>query len=487
MPEYLSPGVFIEEIPGQKPIQGVGTATGGFIGRAERGKIGKAELVTNWAQFVKKFGSFNPDYRLPYAVWQFFAEGGTRCFCVRAGGANSKIAKATVGGLEFTAASEGAWGNKIKVEVTAPENDTFSVRIYYDFDNNPQPVEVFEGLSADESHKEFVEERIDEISAFVEVHVPKKAKVAKEDGALADGDDGQEPAEADYIGDQAKQTGLHAFDRVDDVNILAIPDWQSGNLAKQAAGYCENRGDCFFIADPDENLTPDANGIIKYKSQCGTSAFGALYYPWLTIRDPLTGHEKRVPPSGAVAGIYSATDIKRGVHKAPAGVIDGAFNTVTKAWTVGKQPVGRGEQDSLNPLGINVIRTFPDTGPVIWGARTLAAKIDPEWRYVNVRRLMMFIEESIEEGTQWVVFEPNDRNLWGRVRRDIRAFLLLTWRSGALFGSTPDEAFFVKVDDENNPPESIDAGRLVIDVGVAPVKPAEFVIIRFTQITRSSQ
>ena len=185
-----------------------------------------------------------------------------------------------------------------------------------------------------------------------------------------------------------------------------------------------------------------------------------------------------MPPSGAVAGTYAYTDSARGVHKAPAGITEGYLDSVVGIERV----VTKGEHDVLNPIGVNVIRSLSQ-GICIWGARTLSA--DSEWQYVNVRRLFLYIEESIDEGTQWVVFEPNDPALWGKVKRNITAFLTRVWRDGALFGSTPEEAFFVKVDAENNPPEVRDVGQLIIEVGVAPVKPAEFVIIRISQKTLS--
>jgi phage tail sheath protein FI len=187
-----------------------------------------------------------------------------------------------------------------------------------------------------------------------------------------------------------------------------------------------------------------------------------------------------VPPSGAVAGTYSYTDVARGVHKAPAGIVEGYLNSAVGI----ERLVTKGEQELLNPVGVNVIRSFPGTGIVLWGARTLSS--DAQWKYVNVRRLLLFIEESIEQGIQCVVFEPNDLTLWARVRREISAFLSVVWQAGALFGATADQAFFVKVDEENNPPEVRDLGRLVIDVGVAPVKPAEFVIVRITQMTATA-
>jgi hypothetical protein len=187
-----------------------------------------------------------------------------------------------------------------------------------------------------------------------------------------------------------------------------------------------------------------------------------------------------MPPAGAVVGTYAATDVRSGVHKAPAGLTDGFLNTAIGIEKV----VTKGEHDVLNPQGVNVIRSFPGAGIVIWGARTVSA--DPEWRYVNVRRLFLFLEESIDEGTQSVVFEPNDLTLWRRIRRNISAFLRLQWIEGRLVGNKEEEAFFVKCDAETNPPESVDLGRVVTLIGVAPSKPAEFVIFRISQFRGGS-
>jgi hypothetical protein len=197
-----------------------------------------------------------------------------------------------------------------------------------------------------------------------------------------------------------------------------------------------------------------------------------MYYPWIEVMDPITNKLVAIPPSGHVAGIWARNDNTRGVHKAPANeVVLGAVGL--------KYQTTKGEQDTLNPNGVNCIRAFPGRGIRVWGARTLTS--DPAWRYINVRRLFNYVEKSIENGTQWVVFEPNDRQLWARVRRDVSSFLKTVWRDGALFGSSPDEAFYVKCDDELNPPESRDMGRLIIEIGMAPVKPAEFVIFRISQ------
>ena len=205
------------------------------------------------------------------------------------------------------------------------------------------------------------------------------------------------------------------------------------------------------------------------------SMFAAMYYPWIKVNNPIGSNGNSVitvPPCGHMAGIWSRNDETRGVWKAPANeIVGGALDVERK--------ITKLEQGLLNPIGINCIRPFGTRGIRVWGARTLSS--DPSWKYVNVRRLFNMIETSIMDGTQWVVFEPNDQALWERVKRTVNAFLTGLWREGALFGASPEEAFFVKCDAETNPPDSIDLGRLVIEVGIAPVKPAEFVIFRISQ------
>jgi phage tail sheath protein FI len=205
------------------------------------------------------------------------------------------------------------------------------------------------------------------------------------------------------------------------------------------------------------------------------SAFAAMYYPWIKVENPIGNNGDRevlIPPSGHVAGLWARVDESRGVWKAPAnevlqGVLDVECNTT------------QAEQGLLNPLGINCIRPFGSRGIRVWGGRTLSS--DPEWRYLNVRRLFNMVEASIMDGTQWVVFEPNDHNTWSAVTRNLTAFLTDLWRQGALFGATREEAFFVRCDETTNPPEARDQGRLTCEVGIAPVKPAEFVVFRVSQ------
>jgi hypothetical protein len=238
--------------------------------------------------------------------------------------------------------------------------------------------------------------------------------------------------------------------------------------------HCENMGDRMAILDGPPGMIPQ--DILEWRmSTAGyDSKFATLYYPWVEVMDPITSRPIMVPPSGHVAGIWARVDGSRGVHKAPANEVVLGANGLDFQVT-------HEEQGGLNRVGVNCIRAFPGRGIRVWGARTLSS--DPEWRYVNVRRLFNYLGESIIEGTQWAVFEPNDDRLWTRLRISTYNFLMRTWRDGALFGATPDEAFFVKCDAETNPPDVIEAGQVIIEVGVSPVKPAEFVIFRISQFT----
>jgi phage tail sheath protein FI len=520
MPEYLSPGVYIEELAGPKPIEGVGTSTGAFVGIAERGPVNDPQLITNMTQFADTFGGFLPGAFLAHAVRHFFTEGGTRCYVIRAfkpsAGVNPDLANVNLGTaaggggtvvMTVFAASQGLWGNSISVQTSAPgfnpaPGPRFKLSVFVS--GNPTPVETFDQLSMNEfdgalPNSDHVEARINGVSKFIRVldATTNPAQIAPpffETVPLTGGADGVALVPNDLIGAvgtaTAKATGLVAFDAVDDINIVAIPDLVNPAFGAQAARdatgaaftYCEKRKDCFFVADTPKGLSPQE--ALGYKrgiapstatGNAFNSKFGAIYYPWIFATDPLTGKRKLLPPSGAVAGSYAEADGRVGVHKAPAGTEDGFLNSAVEVERV----ITSGEQDTLNPEGVNVIRKFPDAGVVIWGARTVSS--DPEWKYVNVRRLFNFLEESILKGTQGLVFEPNDKSLWKRIIRDVGAFLKIQWSEGKLVGDKPEKAFFVKCDEETNPPESIDLGRVITLIGVAPSKPAEFVIFRIKQ------
>ena len=288
---------------------------------------------------------------------------------------------------------------------------------------------------------------------------------------------------------QADKIGLYAFDDVDDMAMHVSPG-SNPHQQRETLEHCETRKDRFAILDGPVVSSGDMDIPASNKG------FGAMYVPWFKISKPswmvgdapapeVAGAQRRklikcdknevyCPPSGHVAGVFARVDVERGVHKAPA-------NELVMGITGLSQNINRLEQGQYNDRGINVIRTFKDRGTRIWGARTLATKSDPSWKYVNVRRLFIMIEQSIMQGMQWAVFEPNDQFLWSKLTRDVRAYLLRVWRSGALFGKTPEEAFYVKCDSETNPRYLIDAGQVNVQVGICPVKPAEFVIFSIGQ------
>ena len=275
-----------------------------------------------------------------------------------------------------------------------------------------------------------------------------------------------------YIGSDngpGTRTGLKAFEDVDEINIVCAPGQTDPAITDAVLSHCENMRYRFAVLDSPELI--EKGGVAKLPKP-RDSKYGAYYFPWVEVYDPYKGNIFQ-PPSGYMCGVYARVDGERGVHKAPANeIVRGALGL--------KYNITKGEQDILNPKGINCIRTFPNRGIRVWGARTISS--DASWRYINVRRLFNMVEQSIELGTQWAVFEPNDQRLWKRITRDISAFLMRLWRQGALFGATPEEAFFVKCDTETNPPEVIDAGQLICEIGMCPVKPAEFVIFRIGQM-----
>lgn len=292
-----------------------------------------------------------------------------------------------------------------------------------------------------------------------------------EEGVERDGKKLNSPA-ALFIGEDkgpGARTGLFSFEEIDEISVVATPGQTDPAIQDAVLTHCEKMRYRFAILDSPEVIP--GGGVDKLPKP-RDSKYGAYYFPWIEVYDPNKGNIF-VPPSGHVAGVYSRTDEERGVHKAPANeIVRGALGL--------RYNITKGEQDILNPKGINCIRSMKNRGIRIWGARTISS--DPSWRYINVRRLFNMVEQSIEEGTQWVVFEPNDKRLWKSVTRTITAFLMRVWRTGALVGDTPEDAFYVKCDSETNPPETVDAGQLICEIGMCPVKPAEFVIFRIGQM-----
>ncbi len=274
-----------------------------------------------------------------------------------------------------------------------------------------------------------------------------------------------------YIGKDngpGQKSGLKCFEEIDEISLVAAPGVTSPAVQDAILSHCESRKDRFAVLDSPETINGGVDRLVRPRD----SKYGAYYFPWIQVYDPEKGNIF-VPPSGHVLGVYARTDNERGVHKAPANeIVRGALGL--------RYSISKGEQDLLNPKGINCIRLMLGGGIRIWGARTLSS--DSSWRYINVRRLFIMVETSIERATQWVVFEPNDHKLWKRVTRTISSFLTLVWRNGALMGESPEKAFYVKCDAETNPPEVVDAGQLIVEIGMAPVKPAEFVIFRIGQM-----
>ena len=282
----------------------------------------------------------------------------------------------------------------------------------------------------------------------------------------------------DFVGEDggaSNRTGIQALEDIDEISICLAPGMWSSTIHSALIQHCETLKDRFAILDPQDGLSIE--GIRSFREPLDTK-YAALYYPWVEVRDPSVRRNVDIGPSGHMAGIYARVDVERGVHKAPA-------NEVVRGITKIAQDVTKREHDMLNPKNINVLRFFPGRGNRVWGARVVTS--DSAWKYINVRRLFIFVEESIDEGTQWVVFEPNDEPLWARVRQTITNFLTTVWRNGALQGAKADDAFFVKCDRSTMTQDDIDNGRLICLIGIAPVKPAEFVIFRIQQKTLESQ
>jgi phage tail sheath protein FI len=311
-------------------------------------------------------------------------------------------------------------------------------------------------------------------------------------GRLQNGNDGAEPAATDFAGQEADPdnplltaTGLAALGEIDDIAIVAMPDAATLSTEDEIFTATQSlvahaEGLRYRIAVVDGPRASSLNEIREFRGKFD-SKYAALYYPWIEILDPTERAAQGrpptrllLPPSGFVTGIYARSDIERGVHKAPA-------NEVVRGLTRFEANINKARQDVLNPEGINALRFFEGRGNRVWGARTMSS--DPEWKYVNVRRLFIYIEHSIDKGTQWAVFEPNGPRLWANIRQTVEDFLLVLWRDGALLGDKPDQAYFVRCDRTTMTQNDLDNGRLICLIGVAPVKPAEFVIFRIGQWT----
>jgi uncharacterized protein len=547
MPELLHPGVYVQEVSsGVRPIEGVSTSTAAFIGVADKGPIpgtilpnrrmATPVMVTSLTDYLRQFGGFRTDSFLTYAVRAFYDNGGKRLYIVRVApsdagtatlSATSPPSSPPAPALSISAANPGAWGNNIWIVV-----DDSS-----DADPNNFKLMVLYGATQDEAARNVVETYDNvtvrsavltdpEPSNYVGTVVNRRSEYIAFTGTVttrpatpgassppaspslfqfSGGSDGT-TGNVDYIGAVAPDntrtgTGLFALDKINDVNLIAIPG--RGDVATVNAGmaYCKFSRplqDCFFIGDMGtvadvpaarrDDVAPSVLRVSDARSFAlpnpgGTSIdksagdYGAVYFPWVYAADPIgTGRNPRIllPPSPFLAGIYARTDNSRGVFKAPAGTEAGVAGALAPYVAVSDT-----EQDQLNPVMVNVIRTVPGSGLVVWGTRTIGS--DAEWRYIPVRRIAIFLRVSIYYGIQWAVFEPNDEPLWASLRLNIRSFMLTQFRAGAFQGSKPDDAFFVKCDSSTTTQTDIDNGVVNILVGFAPLKPAEFVVLKLSQ------
>lgn len=498
---YLSPGVYMEEVSsGSRPIEAVGTAVAAFVGFAESGPLNEPMLVTNWTQFKTTFGDFVDGYYLAHAVYGYFLNGGGVAYVVRVGGSapssngtsSTPVAELLAAGEEerpaLTITARNSEDGNLTVEVQPASeggDDVFRLLVK----RGGEVVETFDNVTTRRGPQN-VSTVVRQQSQLITIEdvrgralaVPRHGEVAMHAPAAVP----ERVAASAYVGNSADRTGFGGLEAIDNVTMLCVPDLmaalQSGNLsvddvkAVQLAmiAHCELMADRVAILDTPPGLNAQKVKDWRMDVTGYDSKYATMYWPWIKVADPVAGKQVYIPPSGHMAGIWARNDSSRGVHKAPA-------NEVVRGAVTLELNITKGEHDTLNPVSVNCIRSFPGQGIRVWGARTLSS--DPEWRYLNVRRLFNYVEKSILSGTNWVVFEPNDPKLWDSVKRTITMFLRRVWRDGALFGRTPGEAFFVKCDEENNPPENRDAGILTVEIGIAPVKPAEFVVFRISQFS----
>ncbi len=518
MPTYAAPGVYVEEVPSsQKVLSAAATAIAAFVGFTERAPTDdpadpdglKPRLVTSWTQYEALYGGFADGCVLPLSVYGYFQNGGSIAYVVRIPNNSPSGEPARIA----LPAADRVLGNPLQIESIEPDADLIVAVNTADIgdseDEGPAPfdlsvveggreVESFSGLTLGPGDTN-VEKVVNATSTRVKVKIDlnKGVNLSSMVEVLKPGTFTLEKAPPvpmpvtgrRFAGSESARTGIGGLTLAEEVTMVVVPDlitaatkpdgsvdlgmWKT--VQTSLIAHCELQGNRMAILDAPPSMT--AQQIKEWRTDVAMydSAFAALYYPWIKIENPAGTNGNRevfVPPSGHIAGVWARTDESRGVWKAPAN------DTIRGCLDI-ERPITKNEQSLLNPIGINCIRPFGARGIRIWGARTLAS--DSDWRYINVRRLFNMVESTILDGTQWAVFEPNDMKLWEGVSRTITGFLTGLWQSGALFGASPDQAFYVKCDAETNPPQSIDEGKLVCEIGIAPVKPAEFVIFRVSQ------
>jgi phage tail sheath protein FI len=527
MPVTLTfPGVYIEEIPsGVRTITGVATSITAFIGRALRGPTDEPITINSYGDFERLFGGLWVDSAMSFAVRDFYQNGGSQAIITRLyhaeSGGGAKPAKATISlnNMDLQAAFPGAWGNKLRARVdydTRPalpgEDGTLMFNLYVRDDGTGQ-IEEFRNVSVEAGHPRRVEKVLQNESRLVVVdgavpaarpddhgNTPDLGKTIWDDNATATNtpvlvadraSDGVVLDVNDFtgVGKETAKQGLFALEKADIFNLLSLPPYlANGNvdaaLIGSAASYCEKRRSILLV-DPPTTWSSKDTAKSGAASVGTTSKNAAVYFPRLRMPNPLKENQSEdFVPSGAIAGVIARTDSQRGIWKAPAG-LDASLVGVPQLSVSLTDP----EIGELNPLAVNCLKFMPGAGRVVWGARTLQGddRLASEWKYLPVRRTALYIEESLFRGTQWVVFEPNDEPLWAQIRLNVGAFMQSLFRQGAFQGRSPREAYFVKCDKETTTQDDINRGIVNIVVGFAPLKPAEFVVIKLQQMAGQIQ
>jgi phage tail sheath protein FI len=513
------PGVYVQEIPsGVRTIIGVATSITAFIGSALKAPANQPVTINSFSDFERTFGGLWVKSMLGYAVKDFYLNGGSQAIIVRVenGATPSTINLPTIGSplgtLVLKAASNGSWGNSLKVSVNyqtkdadsaVPDKRLFNLTVFEDIDGGVK--ETFLNVSTNVNDPRFVTRVLQQSSVLVRVNgvVPANRPVASvplnppgsgfSAVAAAGGSDGVDLTAAQYLGSEVNKTGIYALKNVDLFNLLCIPPPIRGGdtdvqVYKQAMKLCVSKRAVLLVDSPSAWEASAANAPANAIAGLGAlglngpdSRNAALYFPRIKEADQLRDGQSDVfVPSGLIAGIMARTDTTRGVWKSPAG-IDASLNGI-QGLSVSLTDEENGQ---LNPLGINVLRNFSIVGSVVWGARTLrgADQLADDYKYIAVRRTALLIEESLYRGTQWVVFEPNDEPLWAQIRLNVGAFMHNLFRQGAFQGTTPRDAYLVKCDKETTTQNDINQGVVNILVGFAPLKPAEFVFIKIQQLT----
>lgn len=491
MPAALTyPGVYIEEISsGVRTITGVATSITLFIGWAPSGPTDRAVRISSFADYERAYGGLDSRSLLGYAVRHFYDNGGSDAYILRIADVTAKTADCDIGDLHIPASSPGGWASAYSVRLTRRTDDLTRFKIDVIQPPANAVLETFANLSLTPTDARYAPAVINGRSAFLDNLTTPPAPTPPAGDATVTLDSTTPGNDGTVIGpaDAVFQTALTALfdvgaiaDRIDLFNIICVPGLVDGpTIAIMQQRAHERRA--FLIVDcGDTETVATVAGSLAGKT--GTDALNsALYFPWVLAPDALQQNALRAfPPCGFVAGIFARTDAARGVWKAPAGTEASLTGAAGLAITMSDA-----ENGQLNPHAVNCLRTLPVYSTVVWGSRTLDGDNDrgSEWKYIPVRRMALFIEESLYRGTQWVVFEPNDEPLWAQIRLNIGAFLQGLFRQGAFQGQTPRQAYFVKCDSESTTQADINLGVVNIIVGFAPLKPAEFVVIKIQQMT----